>query len=149
MGKNWKIGVPLRRLGNSETGTAAIEFAIVAPVLLMLVFAAIFYSIYFTAYLGVRQAAIEGARAAVAGMSTAERSQLAIARATTIMNGYGSLMGASSTATITAAPGTDTGTLKISVSYDITTSPIMGYGAFLPMPSSKIQSDVIVANGSY
>jgi Flp pilus assembly protein TadG len=148
MSKNWKIGVPLRRLGNSETGTAAVEFAIVAPVLLMLVFAAIFYSIYFTAYLGVRQAAIEGARAAVAGMSTAERSQLAIARATTIMNSYGSLMGASSNATITAAQQ-GTGLLKVSVSYDISSSPIMGYGSFLPLPSPTIQSDVIVANGSY
>jgi Flp pilus assembly protein TadG len=127
---------------------AAVEFAIVAPILLMLIFAVVIYSIYFAAYLGVRQAAAEGARAAVTGMSTAERSQLAIARATTVMNAYGALLGASSTATITAAQQ-GTGMLKVSVSYNISSSPIMGYAAFLPMPSSTIQSNVIVANGSY
>ncbi len=148
MSQNGQTGAPLRRLGRSESGMAAVEFAIVAPILLMLIFAVILYSLYFAAYMGVREAAAEGARAAMAGMSTSERSQLAIARATDIMNSYGALMGASSTATITAAQQA-TGTLTVSVSYDISSSPILKYGALLPMPSSTLQSNVIVANGSY
>ena len=148
MKQNGKIGVPLRRFGQSTAGTAAVEFAIVAPILLALVFAVIVYSLYFSAYIGVRQAAAEGARAAVTGMSTTERSQLAIARATAIMANYGPLIGSTATATITAAPQ-GTGLLKISVSYDVSSSPIMSFGTFLPLPSKTIQSSIIVANGSY
>jgi Flp pilus assembly protein TadG len=35
----------------------------------MMIFAVVVYSLYFSAFLGVRQAAAEGARAAMAGMS--------------------------------------------------------------------------------
>jgi Flp pilus assembly protein TadG len=148
MKRNGRKGVPLRRLGRSESGVAAVEFAIVAPVLLMMIFAVIVYSIYFSAFLGVRQAAAEGARAAMAGMSTTERSSLAVARATAVMSGYSGLTGVSVAPTITATQQA-TGLLKVSVSYDISSSPIMRYGQLLPLPSSIIKSDVIVANGSY
>jgi Flp pilus assembly protein TadG len=148
MKRNGRKGVPLRRLGRSESGVAAVEFAIVAPVLLMMIFAVIVYSIYFSAFLGVRQAAAEGARAAMAGMSTSERSALAVARATAVMSGYSGLTGVSVAPTITATQQA-TGLLKVSVSYNISSSPIMRYGQLLPLPSPIIKSDVIVANGSY
>jgi Flp pilus assembly protein TadG len=148
MKQNRRNGVPLHRLGRSESGIAAVEFAIVAPVLLMMIFAIIIYSIYFSAFLGVRQAAAEGARAAMAGMSTTERAPHAVARATTVLSGYGGLTGVSVAPLITATPQSG-GLLKVSVSYNISTSPIMRYGKLLPMPSTTIKSDVIVANGSY
>ncbi|MFD2138076.1 TadE/TadG family type IV pilus assembly protein [Novosphingobium resinovorum] len=50
---------PLRLL-KCEKGLAALEFALLAPALLALVFGVIVYSIYFTALIGVRQAAAEG-----------------------------------------------------------------------------------------
>lgn len=148
MEQNGKIGARLRRLGRSESGVAAVEFAIVSPVLLMMVFAVIVYSIYFSAFLGVRQAAAEGARAAMAGMSTAERSQLAIARATAVMSGYTPLIGATAQPVITATQQ-GTGLLKVTVTYNIAGSPILGYGTFVPLPTTTIQSYVVVANGSY
>lgn len=148
MMQNGKIGARLRRLGRSESGMAAIEFALVSPALLMMIFAVIVYSIYFSAFLGVRQAAAEGARAAMAGMSTTERSQLAIARATAVMSGYTPLLGATAQPTITAVQQA-TGLMNVTVTYNIAGAPIMSYGRFVPLPSSIIQSSVIVANGSY
>jgi Flp pilus assembly protein TadG len=132
----------------STAGLAAVEFALLAPALLMLIFAIIIYSLYFAAYMGVRQATVEGARAAVTGMSTSERSQLAIAQATSVLSGYGSLMGTSAPPVITAQEQ-GTGLFRVTVTYNISSSPLLKYGSFLPMPSSTITCQVTVANGSY
>jgi Flp pilus assembly protein TadG len=138
----------LYRLKRCEDGMAAVEFAIVAPVLLLLVFGVIVYSLYFAAFLGVREAAAEGARAAMAGLSSAERIQLATARATAVIAAYQPLMGAGTQASVSAAvqPG---GLLKVSVTYDIGSSPIFAFAGLLPLPGTTIQSAAVVANGSY
>lgn len=126
---------------------AALEFAFLAPALLSLAFGVIVYSIYFTAVIGVRQAASEGARAAVAGLSSAERMTLAQQRATQVLSGYGSLMGGS-TPQVVAAPDT-TGVFKVTVSYDMSNSPIMRYGGFVPLPAKVVTASVMVTNGGY
>lgn len=138
----------LGRLSRSEDGLSAVEFAIIAPILLMLVFGIIIYSIYFAAFLGVRQAAAEGARAAMAGLSSSERTQLATDRATAVIAAYQPLLGSTSQANVSASAQAG-GLFKVSVTYDISNSPIMKYGGLLPMPGKTIKSDVTVANGSY
>jgi len=128
-------------------GVAALEMAIIAPILIALILGVIIYSIYFTAVIGVRQAASEGARAAVAGLSTAERTSLAIARATQVLTSYGPLTGGS-TPTVTAAPD-GTGTFKVTVSYNLKNAAIMRYNGFVPLPNETIQASVVVTNGGY
>lgn len=134
------------RLGNR--GAAAIEFALIAPALIMLIFAILVYSTYFAAYLGVRQAAAEGARAALAGLSTSERTTLAVARAQQVLDGYGLTASAGSPPDIQAGVGSS-GSFKVEIRYDISGSPIMRFGAILPLPNPTISSSVIVSNGSY
>lgn len=131
-----------------DKGIAALEFALLAPALLMLVFGIVIYSLYFSSLLGVRHAAIEGARAAVAGLSTAERTSLAQNRAREVINAYGALLSSGSTPVITA--GADgTGRFRVRVSYDMSGSGIMRYAAFIPMPSSTVSASIVVTNGSY
>ena len=137
------------RLLKCEQGIAALEFAVLAPALLALVFSIIVYSIYFTAVIGVRQAAAEGARAAVAGLSSTERVSLAQARALEVMTSYGAMLGGGRQPVITAGAGTTTGTFQVQVSYDMSGSPIMRYGNFIPLPSSNVQASVVVTNGGY
>lgn len=137
----------LGRLGRCRRGVAALEFALVAPVLLMLAFGIIVYSIYFTAVIGVRQAAAEGARAAVAGLSSTERASLAQTRAQQVLAGYGSLLG-EITPVVTTAVDT-AGTFKVTVSYDLTGSPIMRYGGIVPLPENTVAASVLVTNGGY
>lgn len=133
------------RLGRS--GLAALEFAFLAPALLMLAFGVIVYSIYFTAVLGVRQAASEGARSAMAGLSPAERTDLAQKRARLVLENYAPLVGKITPQVVAAADGT--GVFKVTVGYDISNSPIMKYGGFVPLPTSNIQASVVVTNGGY
>lgn len=131
----------------NRQGTAALEFAFLAPALLSLAFGIIVYSIYFTVVIGVRQAASEGARAAVAGLSPAERVTLAQMRASQVLSGYGSLLGGSQPQIVAAPDGT--GVFKVTVNYDISGSPIMRYGAFVPLPAKIVTASVMVTNGGY
>ena len=137
-----------RQLRTCEQGLAALEFALLAPALLMLVFAVVLYSFYFAALMGVRHAAIEGARAAVAGLSTAERTTLAQDRAQAVISGYGTLLAAGGGPVVTAGPDA-TGTFRVRVSYNMSGSPMMRYAAFVPMPSPTVSASVVVTNGSY
>lgn len=132
-----------------DRGIAALEFVFLAPALLFLVFAIIIYSIYFTASMGVRQAASEGARAAVAGLSTPERVALAQARASEVIENYRSVLGNTAQPTITAAAGPTTGTFRVDVSYDMSGTPIMRYVNFIPLPSGDVEASVTVTNGGY
>jgi Flp pilus assembly protein TadG len=136
-----------RSLRTSRRGIAAVEFALLAPGLLMIAFGVIVYSIYFTAVIGVRQAASEGARAAMAGLSTAERMTLAQTRAGQVLGNYGSLLGGN-LPQVSAAPDS-LGVFKVTVTYDMSNSPIMRYGGFVPLPDKTVQASVLVTNGGY
>ena len=136
------------RLLRCQKGIAALEFALVAPALLMLIFAIIIYSFWFSALLGVRHAAAEGARAAMAGLSSSERTDLARARAQAVINGYGTLLGSGGTPDIQAQPD-GIGQFKVQVRYDMSGSPLIRYASFVPLPSTTLGATVIVTNGSY
>ena len=72
----------------SDSGLAAMEFVLVAPLFLLLVFATALFGIYFGTWLAVSNAAAESARASIAGLSTTERVGLAETTAKTIFAGY-------------------------------------------------------------
>lgn len=130
-------------------GVAALEFVLVAPALLMLAFGIIVYTTYFTASVGVRQAAAEGARAAVAGLSASERVTLAETRAREVIANYRFVLGSAKQPVVTAAPGATLGTFKVTVGYDMTGTPVMMYGSFIPVPAKNITASVTVTNGGY
>ena len=138
---------PLRSLLANQHGIAALEFVFIAPALLAIAFAIVVYSIYFTARMGVREAATEGARAAVVGLSSAERATLAHARAEEVITGYVSFLGGAVPTISTASVGSDAFT--VTVACDISASPIMRFGGFIPLPSPNVTATVTVMNGSY
>src|SRR6218665_827229 len=59
-----------------RSGSSAVEFAIVAPILFMSLLSLIAYGIYLSAAHSVQQIAANAARTAVAGLNEAEREQL-------------------------------------------------------------------------
>lgn len=61
----------------ARDGTAAIEFAIIAPLFLLCVLTLIAYGIYLSAAHSIQQIAADAARTAVAGLSEPERQRLA------------------------------------------------------------------------
>ncbi|MDO9418943.1 TadE/TadG family type IV pilus assembly protein [Pararhizobium sp.] len=67
----------VKALPQDQSGAAALEFAILAPVFLMIVFSIIAYGIYLSTANTIEQIAADAARTAVAGLSEKERQDLA------------------------------------------------------------------------
>lgn len=131
---------------------AAVEFALIAPVFLAIVFGILIYGLYFGTWIAVSQAAAEGARASVAGMSTAERSSLAQAAAAAVLENYGSLLN-SENWTITAQPGTVAHTFEVSVRYDLSGKKFedvaSSISVLIPLPTDTPTATATVGFGGY
>ncbi|MFB2553650.1 TadE family protein [Ensifer soli] len=64
------------RVTTDRSGTAAVEFAIVAPIFLMMLMSLIGYGIFLSASHAIQQIAADAARTAVAGLTLDERVML-------------------------------------------------------------------------
>lgn len=69
--------IALKRFTRKNDGAAAIEFAILAPVFILLLLTFIGYGLYLGAAHSLQQLAADASRAAIAGLSEAERQKLA------------------------------------------------------------------------
>lgn len=67
------------RLAHNMEGTSAVEFAIIAPVFILLLVGMLAYGIYFGAANSVQQIAADAARTSIAGLSATERNTLVTA----------------------------------------------------------------------
>lgn len=68
---------PWARLSRNQSGSSAVEFAIIAPMFIAILFSLIAYGIYLSAAHAVQQVAADAARTAVAGLNNRERETLA------------------------------------------------------------------------
>ncbi len=132
----------LGRLRDDTRGTAVIEMAIVLPVLLILVMGIISYGDWFLTAHSVQQAANDAARAAIAGLTSSERQQLASSNLQTMMLRGGALKPANAT----IAVDDDGSTLAVRVSYDASRDPLL-HMSFVPTPSSTIQRTAAISLG--
>src|ERR1700712_5551199 len=80
------------RRAKSDAGVVALEFALIVPLFLLLIFGTMAFALYFATFVAVIHGANEGARASVAGMSDAERYTLAQARVQYVFAGYSPLL---------------------------------------------------------
>jgi Flp pilus assembly protein TadG len=137
---------------SGEAGLAAVEFALVAPAFLAIVFGILVYGFFFGTWIAISQAAAEGARASVAGMSTTERTSLAQAAATAVLENYGSLLN-SENWTITAQPGATPSTFQVSVRYDLSGKKLEDVAGsiadLIPVPTDTPTATVTVGLGGY
>ncbi|NTE86509.1 TadE family protein [Agrobacterium rubi] len=67
----------MAKIFRNRSGSAAVEFAIVAPVFILVLLTMIAYGIYLSAAYAVQQVAADAARTAVAGITRIEREILA------------------------------------------------------------------------
>lgn len=131
--------------GRDEQGAAAVEFAFVGPILIMLMFAILCYGGYFWIAHAVQQLANDSARAAIAGLDDAERRSLAEASLTAGMTQYAYLDPAAAEVTV-ARQNQD---VSINVIYDASGSAFWGMSGLVPMPSATIERRAVVRLGGY
>ena len=129
-----------------DDGASAIEFALVLPIFLTLVFGIIVYGSYFASLSIVNQIAAEAARATVTGLTDTERQSLATQKATTLIASYGALLN-TGTVTIQAVP-TSAGSFAVTITNQF---DALGLGniTLIPMPPTLQSATAEVARGGY
>ncbi len=138
------------RFRSAEAGVAAVEFALVAPIFLILVFSIIIYGFYFATRIAVAHAAAEGARASVAGITAAERQAFAEAQVRAIFANYAPLLSDDAAhLEVAAQPSVTPGLFEVTVTYDLTDHNFSLFSGFLPLPSDRPSVTVVAANGGY
>jgi Flp pilus assembly protein TadG len=139
-GREWKCARTRDR-----RGSAAIEFALVGPMLIILLAGMVVYGGWFWLAQSVQSLATEGARAAVGGLDTAEREQLARAFITDQEGGAAGLDPALVTVTVTS----DARAIRVAVAYDARNNPVMLLAGPLPKPPTLIERSATVRIGGY
>ena len=138
----------LQIFARARDGAIAVEFAILAPVFLMLVFGIIMYGSYLAVVHGVQQLAAEAARSSVAGLSESERRTLANAYVTGNAATYPLIMPAHLTVTA-ATSASDANVFVVTVNYDASNMFIYALPSFVPRPPGTIARSAAIPRGGY
>lgn len=135
-----------RALAADVSGVAALEFAIVAPVFIVIMLGIMIYGMYFTVAQSVQQLAAEAARAAIGGLSDGERQTLAVARANAQVNSYPLLM-AEHFSVESGADPSDPDLFEVTITYDASHLGLTAFSGLLPTPADQIVRTSIIRRG--
>lgn len=135
MGRTGEIS--RKRFFGNVSGATAVEFAMLFPVYLMLFLGMTGYGIYFGASHSVQQLAADAARAALAGLDTAERRRLADGFIRHNAAGYPFIDPNKLTISVGDSP-VDPDQFNVVVSYDAADLPIWGLFDRIGMPDQTI-----------
>jgi Flp pilus assembly protein TadG len=128
-------------------GAAAVEFAMLLPLFLTLVFGIVVFGSYLTMVHGVQQLAAEAARSSVAGMSDSERSSIATSYVTANVGTYPLIL--PTNISVSAATSTsDPNVFVVTVSYNASGMFIYSL-PFVPSPPSTIVRSAAIPYGGF
>lgn len=139
---------PARYLEDVQ-GSVAIEFALVCPVLLLLMFGMLAYGLYFLAAHSAAQLAANAARASVAGITDVERENLAKEAVARELKGHPLFVDASKIVVNVGPMSSDPSSYRVAVTYDAEQLPIWNMSPFLPLPSRYIEQAAVIKKGGY
>lgn len=128
-----------------DSGASALEFALVAPMLLLLLLGMLAWGGYYWMSHCVQQLANDSARAAVGGLDVAERTRLAQASLDRQITAYG-LMSPDLARLTVRETGAE---MTVSVAYDASDTPFFALKGLVPMPSATISRQAATALGGY
>ena len=136
----------LQRLAKNNRATSAVEFALIAPFLMLLIASILAYGSIFATSLSLQQVAAETARATIGGLSDAERKTLAQAKLNAIADDYPLLDVAKVTFEFDAGTGTELS--RVTLHYDMSNHPAYTFDKLLPLPESPLIYSLIVTDGN-
>jgi Flp pilus assembly protein TadG len=135
-------------LRRSQLAATAVEFAFIAPLLLLLLFGIIGYGHAFGVYHGVQQLAAEAARASIAGLDDAERERLARAFVTRSIGSY-AFLDASKLTVRTTAAGAPSPSFEVAIAYDYSDSIFNRLNSIVALPTPTVERRAVVQRGGY
>ncbi len=122
------------QLSRDRRGAALVEMALALPVLILFLFGILSYGSWIALAHGVQQGANEAARAAIAGLSLAEREQIARDVAQSTLAGSYQI----DPARLSVIVIDDGATLTVDVAYDGSSHPMLSL-PLVPPPSRIIE----------
>ncbi|TMJ40082.1 MAG: pilus assembly protein [Alphaproteobacteria bacterium] len=135
-------------IGRDCSGVAAIEFAVLAPVFVLILIGIAAYGIYFSAISSLQELTADAARASVAGVSATERETIVTTYVAQSSPQYQLLQGHPITVTTAPFPGDPT-RYSVTLRTDISDLPLQMSSGIIPMPSAVIQRTAVVRIGGY
>lgn len=139
---------PLLDLRTDQAAATAVEFAFIAPLLLLLLFGIIGYGHAFGVYHGVQQLAAEAARASIAGLDDDERARLAREFVTHSIDSYAFLDPGKLTVR-TNATGAPSPSFEVAISYDYSDSVFSRLSSIIALPTPVVERRAVVQRGGY
>jgi Flp pilus assembly protein TadG len=133
-----------KRLARTEHGASAVEFALVAPLFLLMLLGILAYGGYFWRAHALQQVANDAARAAIAGLTAPERATIARA---TVTGEIGQLAGLQpNLATVTVREQDDA--ILVTLAYDARRDAFFQL-PLVPMPQPIIERIAAVRLGGF
>lgn len=137
-----------RRFGEDRSGTAAVEFAIIAPVFLMMVLGMLAFGIYLGAAHSVRQLVSDVARATISGATEQERQLIATNFIAVNVDNYAFIEIEDLEISVRDSESVPN-QFVVEISYDASELPIWGFSKFVPAPSKTITATAAIVNGGF
>ena len=135
-----------RLFNQGEEATAALEFAIIAPVFIFMLFGMIAFGIYIGAAHSLQQVAAGAARASIAGLDEAERQELAKAYIINHLSDDAFLHSGSIELEVLDSEEVE-GQFNVIVSYDASELPIWNLVDDMPLPNRIIRKTSTIRTG--
>ncbi|RZJ37398.1 MAG: pilus assembly protein [Brevundimonas sp.] len=128
-----------------ERGSAAVEFALVGPLLILLLIGMVVYGGWFWLAQSVQSLASEAARASIAGLDVAERDRLAKA----YVQGHADELAGLNPARARLTVVSDADSIQVRIDYDAHDHPVMSLAGLIPSPPGTIARTAVVRIGGY
>jgi Flp pilus assembly protein TadG len=135
------------RLLSCRRGASAVEFAMLLPVFLTMVFGIVVFGSYLAVVHGLQQLAAEAARSSIAGMSATERASLATSYVSANVGTY-PLIAANNVSVNAAASGANPNVFVVTVSYNAAGMFLFSL-PFVPTPPTTIVRSAAIPFGGF
>jgi Flp pilus assembly protein TadG len=129
-------------------GVAALEFALVAPLLLLMLLGMVCLGLYFVYLHELQELASSAARASVAGLSATERNTLAQQYIASALANSPLLLAADLTVT-TSTSGSPATLYAVTLTYTLKDSPIPPLAALINLNDAQISRTSTIEFGDY
>ena len=137
--------VALWRSWTDSTGGMAVEFALLGPILVVLLMGIVRYGGWLWLAQSIQGIASEAARASIGGLDDAEREALARGE---VASHAGRLFQVEPEDVVVDVE-TDASQLTVRLSHDASNHPLMQVASLLPRPPEEIQGVAVIRTGGY
>ncbi|HBJ93255.1 TadE/TadG family type IV pilus assembly protein [Ponticaulis sp.] len=124
----------MRHYFEDKRGASAVEFALVAPVLMFILAAIVGYGMVFLTAISLQQLGADVTRATIGGFSVSEKRELAAEHLAVARREY--VLIDNDQVVVDVVYDTDTETTVVEIAYDTTGHPVELFRGLIPMPAN-------------